>query len=407
MDASSDDARNDREQVANGAPPGTPTGAGARSLHRAAYAAIAAIAVLVFVADAVLPRGATAAIGYCLIPVVAAGVGRRGFLACATVLCSVLTAAGYFLEPPGAFWWMSVFDRLMVIGVLWLTFALVKRRAALVRSLVAQSEALGNAARELRRSNDELESFASVVAHDLRGPLNTVGLLAAVLSGHGSVKAEAECVECITSIRAELSRMSGFIQQLLSYGHAGASGLHLTDCDVAAVLADVRRRLRADLERNGATVTGESLPVVYADPVLLGELFQNLVENSLKYRSAAPPRIHISAVYKAGAWLFSVRDNGVGIRAEDCDQIFAPFRQIRGDGPAAGLATALIGGGVGLGLATCKRIVERHGGRIGVRSKPGEGTTFTFTIPAEPSGDALGFGPGRSGDLVANAARVN
>jgi signal transduction histidine kinase len=143
------------------------------------------------------------------------------------------------------------------------------------------------------------------------------------------------------------------------------------------VLSDVEHRLRADCDRHHAQITSDPLPTLNADPILIGELLQNLIENSMKYRSAAPLTIHVSAIRQSKAWVFSVRDNGVGIRAEECDKVFAPFYQLR----AGQSATC----GVGLGLATCKQIVERHGGGIWVRSNVGEGATFSFSIPECPT----------------------
>jgi len=338
-----------------------------------AFVLSAAVAILVFVADVILPRGATAAIAYCIIPPIAAGTRRRGFLFGMTIICTLLTWTGYPLEPAGAVWWMSVFDRVMVTGALWLALCLAWRRVVIIKALMRQTQALQDTTSELERSNGELERFASVVAHDLRGPLNTVGLLTQVLSSFGSVTANAECGECIGSIQAQLKRMSDFIQRLLAYGHIGSRDAGVAACDCTAVLTGVRQNLKADLERNCVQVTNDLLPTLRADPVLMAELFQNLIENSIKYRGDAFPHVHISATRQSDDWLFSVRDNGIGIRDEDSERIFEPFHRVSG--------SRAPGEGVGLGLATCKRIVERHRGRIEVQSKLGEGATFLFTIP--------------------------
>src|SRR6185312_14886936 len=127
-----------------------------------AYVLTAAVAILVFVADVILPRGATAAIAYCIIPPIAAGTRRRGFLFGMTIICTLLTWAGYSLEPSGAVWWMSVFDRVMVTGALWLALYLAWRRVVIIKALMRQTQALKNTTRELERSNGELERFASV-----------------------------------------------------------------------------------------------------------------------------------------------------------------------------------------------------------------------------------------------------
>jgi len=264
----------------------------------------------------------------------------------------------------------------MVTGVIWFALFLVERRSSVIRALLHQTQVLEEITRELERSNGELTSFASVVAHDLRGPLNTVGLFSQVLSTSSAIKSDVESSGHLASIRTELTRMSGFIQSLLTYGRVGAGDLRLQDCDCAVILNNVRENLKADLERNCAEISNDPLPSIRADSTLITQLFQNLVENSIKYRSEAAPRIHISGAEQEQFWQFSVQDNGVGIRSEDAERIFKPFYQVPGGHRRKG---------VGLGLVTCKKIVERHGGSIEVRSTPGAGATFLFTIPHEPA----------------------
>jgi len=272
---------------------------------------------------------------------------------------------------------MSVFDRAMVSGVLWLTLLLLWQRMQADAALQHQARALRAAVRELNRSNGELQSFASVVSHDIRGPLNSVGLLVRLISLRPAVRADAECGRCADSVVSEIARIGGMIQQLLTYARVGAGAVQLSDCDCGAVLDTVRRGLRAELEAAAATVTHDDpLPTVRADPVLVGELLQNLIENSIKYRGPSPPRVHVSARRAPDGWSFSVGDNGIGIRSEDCAHLFEPFYR--------GAAAATGAGGAGLGLATCKRVVERHGGRIEVESSPGHGSTFRFLIPDPP-----------------------
>jgi|SRR5665213_758999 len=346
-----------------------------RRTPRGAYILSIAITMIFFVADAILPRGATVAIGYCLVPAIAAGTRRLGFLFGMTITCTALTWTAFFVEPAGYAAWKSAFDRSMVTGVVWFALLLVLRRAAVIRELIRQRQALKDTMLELERSNGELSNFASVVAHDLRGPLNTVGLFSQLLSSSNSIKADAKCVESLGSIQAEITRMSVFIQSLLSYGRVGSGDLKLQVCDCESVLKDVQRNLTADLERSSVEISNDPLPVIRADPTLIAQLFQNLIENSIKYRSEATPRIHIIAEKQTDDWLFSLRDNGMGIRPEDCERIFKPFAQTD--------AGKSLGNGVGLGLATCKRIVERHGGHLHAQSKPGEGTTFLFTIPED------------------------
>ena len=328
-----------------------------------------------FLADIVLPRGATPAIGYCLVPALARAAGQR-LLFFLTGICTALTWIGYILEPAGAAWWMSVFDRAMVTGVLWLALLLVWRRLQAESALARQTEALREAVRELHRSNAELENFASIVSHDLRGPLNSIALAIRIISSQPAIHSDPECNQWIDSIVAEIARISSLIQRLLAYGRIGAGEATLSDCDCESVLNSVRQALRAQVEDAGAQITNDPLPTIRADPALMTELLQNLVENSIKYRSSMPPHIHVSATRTTDGWLFSERDNGIGMNAADCARAFDAFYRGKRAGSAAG---------VGLGLATCKRIVDRHGGRIEVQSSPSNGSTFTFFIPSSPS----------------------
>jgi signal transduction histidine kinase len=328
-----------------------------------------------FVADLALPRGATAAIGYCLVPVLARTSRQRWWIFFLTGICTLLTWAGYALEPPGAALWMSLFDRTMVTGVLWLTLLMVWRRLQAEITRSQHAEALRNAVRELHRSNAELENFASVVSHDLRGPLNSIALAVKIMSSQPAVKSDLECKEWIDSIVKEIARLSSLIQKLLAYGRVGAGDLKLSDCDCESVLSSVREALRAELEETSAQITNDPLPTVKADGALITELLQNLIENSIKYRGPTPPQIHVSARVSPAGWLFSVRDNGIGMSPADRAHVFDPF--YRG---AAGNSSS----GFGIGLATCKRIVDRHGGQIELQSSPGQGSTFSFVIPRSP-----------------------
>jgi signal transduction histidine kinase len=339
--------------------------------------ALAVGAVLAcFVADTLMPRGATPAIGYALVPVLAAGSRSGSFVLGITAGCAVLTAAGFFLEPAGAAWWMSAFDRVLIGAVLGVALLMVLRRLKLIAALAERNQAMARAAEELARSNEELGRFASVVAHDLRGPLSAIALVTELLAT--TVRdSGAESAEWLAGIRREVDSMTRLIQRLLAYGRVGGGAVRLDSCDCESVLSGVLGSLAATLADARVKVTHDSLPAVTADPVLVAELFQNLIENAVKYRGEDPPHVHVSAVCRQDEWTFSVRDNGVGIGDAHRDAIFQPFTQLAPGGR---------GTGVGLGLATCKRIVDRHGGRIWVEPTPGGGSTFAFTLGAPPIG---------------------
>ncbi len=168
-------------------------------------------------------------------------------------------------------------------------------------------------------------------------------------------------------------RMQGLIQDLLAYSRVGTRGAALAPTDINVALEHALASLKLAVEEAGAAVTHDPLPVLPADPTQLEHVFQNLIGNALKFRGTDRPVIHVTAAPRDGQWLFSVRDNGIGIEAQYFDRIFVIFQRLHGREAYPG---------TGLGLAITKRIVERHGGRIWVESQPGAGATFFFTLPA-------------------------
>jgi len=234
-------------------------------------------------------------------------------------------------------------------------------------------QALARQAQELARSNADLEQFASVVSHDLQEPLRMVTSYAELIAGRCRGKLDADAEEFLGYVLNGAARMRRLIQDLLAYSRVSTRRHEFQLTDSGAVLHSVLTTLGARIEETGAVVTYGQLPTVLADEVQLGQLFQNLLSNALKFRSRDSPRIHLSAVREGPEWSYSVRDNGIGIEAREHERIFGIFERARSAGSYSG---------TGIGLAICRRIVERHGGRIWVESKPGVGSTFFFTIPA-------------------------
>jgi len=233
-------------------------------------------------------------------------------------------------------------------------------------------EGLKQTMAELERSNEELQQFAYVASHDLQEPLRMVASYTQLLSRRYKGKLDTDADEFITYAVDGATRMQQMINALLTYSRVDTRGKDFKPTDCKSVLEAVLANLRVAIEESGAVVTHDPLPTVMADEVQLTQLFQNLIDNAIKFRGDEPPRVHISAKQKGAEWVFSVRDGGIGIDPQFAERVFVIFQRLHGKQEYPG---------TGIGLAICQRIVERHGGRIWMESQPGEGSTFYFTIP--------------------------
>ena len=234
-------------------------------------------------------------------------------------------------------------------------------------------ETLSQRTAELQRSNEELQQFAHIVSHDLHEPLRTVAGHVQLLARRYQGKLDADADEFIGYAVEGTRRMQALIQDLLAYARAGGTAQEFTAVDCEALLQHTLDDLRRAIEEKSAGVTHDPLPTVRGDAKQLGLVFQNLIGNALKFHGQAPPRIHLSARQDGSQWIFAVRDNGIGIDAQQVERVFQVFQRLHPDSDYPG---------TGIGLAICKKIVERHGGRIWVESAPGQGATFFFTLPA-------------------------
>ncbi len=246
------------------------------------------------------------------------------------------------------------------------------------------AEALRRRTADLERSNAELQQFAYVASHDLQEPLRMVASYTQLLARRYRGKLDADADEFIAYAVDGATRMQQLINDLLTYSRVGTRQLTPKPTDCGALVATVLADLAFALEESGAEVVHGDLPTVLADPRQLHQLFLNLIGNAVKFRGERRPRVEIGAERDGQQWRFWVRDNGIGIDPQYADRIFVIFQRLhtRADYP-----------GTGIGLAICKRIVERHGGRIWFESTPGEGTTFFFTLPALPGERAAAGAP--------------
>ena len=235
-------------------------------------------------------------------------------------------------------------------------------------------EELVSQAERVSRSNAELREFAYIASHDLQEPLRNISTFTQLLSQRYQGKFDEEADRFMSYVVDSAGRMTRLIRDLLSYSQVlHGDGDESAELPLNEPVEWALRNLHASVEENGAVVQIDPLPVVWGDKMQIAQLFQNLISNAIKYRSAEPPRIHISAEEDGSQVTVSVRDNGIGIAPTYHDKIFGIFRRLHGnDYP-----------GTGIGLAICKKIVERHGGRIWVESEAGQGSAFKFSLTAK------------------------
>ena len=231
---------------------------------------------------------------------------------------------------------------------------------------------------ELRRSNAELEQFAYVASHDLQEPLRAVAGMVQLLQKRYQGQIDERADEYISHAVEASRRMQRLINDLLAFSRLDRRVQPFEPVDAGDCLQLALKNLQLTIRESRASITYDSLPTVTADRLQLTQLFQNLINNAIKFRGQQQPQIHISAVNMATAWQFAVRDNGIGIEPQYFERIFQVFQRLhtRQDYP-----------GTGIGLALCKKIVERHGGVIWVESELGQGSTFYFTLPLGESSE--------------------
>lgn len=271
--------------------------------------------------------------------------------------------------------WTST-DRVVLETVVG-SLGLALERAESVALLAQRTEQLESSNAELARSNAELEQFAYVASHDLQAPIRAVTSFASMISRRNGEQLDERGQLYLRHIIDSGEHMKNLVDDLLAFSRLHTQQLAVQPVDSRRVFDTVLHRLSAVPGNEQAQITRTDLPLVLADRQQLDQLLQNLIGNSLKYRRAdVLPRVHVSAEADGRMWRFAVNDNGIGIDPRYFDKIFVIFQRLHGRD---------VYEGTGIGLAVCKKIVERHGGRLWVESTPGEGSTFYFTLPQAPA----------------------
>jgi light-regulated signal transduction histidine kinase (bacteriophytochrome) len=284
--------------------------------------------------------------------------------------------------------------RLMAIahqmGVAMENHELFDKIRAANESLELTNQKLDQQTCALLRSNAELEQFAYVASHDLQEPLRMITGYTQLLAKRYGDRLGQDAGEYIGFMVDGAKRMRQLIQDILTYSRAGRGDRPFAATDFDQVLRQSLVTLQLAIEESGALVTHDELPTIDCDPGQMAQLMQNLLGNAIKYRDGRAPEIHVSCRRREADWLFGVKDNGIGIEPQYAERVFIIFQRLH---------TREEYDGTGIGLAVCKKIVERHGGKIWLESTPGQGSTFFFTLPLQFRSEAA--------DNAAAAVTVN
>ncbi|NWG04902.1 MAG: GHKL domain-containing protein [Syntrophaceae bacterium] len=289
---------------------------------------------------------------------------------------------GHPYSHPATVYWNNAIDMGFFLTIVFILSALKIKYEKIVQlntdlqdtlaSLKKTQEELERKSKDLARSNKELEQFAYVAAHDLKQPLIVAGGYINRLNRLSKEKPDPDTNRYLSYITDAMTRIEALINGLLAYARVGTKAMNLKLADCNDMVEYATSNLQVEIEENDAIVTHDHLPTLLIDDIQFIQLFQNLIGNGIKFRREEPPRVHVSAEHQEKEWIFSICDNGIGIDPKHSTSIFDIFQRLHESSKYQGN---------GIGLATCKKIVENHGGRIWIESTPGKGSTFKFAIP--------------------------
>jgi light-regulated signal transduction histidine kinase (bacteriophytochrome) len=228
--------------------------------------------------------------------------------------------------------------------------------------------------RELKVVNKQLENFAYTVSHDLQEPLRSINMFTQLLEKEYGEKLDEQAKEYMGYIIGSAERIQALIRDVLVYSRAGKNEQTWLNVDLNQLIANVIIDLQGIIQETKAQIIIHHLPTILVNPTEISQLFSNLITNSIKFRSQQKPRIEIASQLKENLWLISVKDNGIGIEPEYQNKVFQAFKKLHSQEQYSGN---------GVGLAICQKIVERHQGKIGVKSQLGQGSIFYFTLPKQ------------------------
>ena len=325
----------------------------------------------IFVLDLMMPLGVVGGVPYVAVVLISLWLPGRWPPLALAMGCSGLTILGFFYSPPCGELWKAMANRWVAVGVIWVTSLLTVWRKQSEQALRESEERYRVQAEGLARSNLELEQFAYVASHDLQEPLRKIESFTQLLAQRYRDQMDAGADKFIDYIVDGTQRMRALITDLLRYSRVAKGQLSLVPTDLSSVIGRILVDLETAIREENGSVTYDPLPNVVAEPSLMVQLFQNLISNALKFHGKKPPRVHVAAEQRRKQWVFSVKDNGIGIEPEYTEQVFDVFKRLhrRVEYP-----------GTGMGLSICKKIVQQHGGKIWLESEVGKGTTVYFTI---------------------------